>query len=153
VKKELIDDLDLRILRCLGEGIYSYNEIAKACGVSRNTVYRRISRLEETGVIRKKLAAVINYKKLNYSVVIIGIKLASIESLDKAVSFLKVQHNVKFIWKTYGDHDLIVVIFCDKETVGECIHNFKKALEKLGVSSSKYDISVSISWEKMDLSP
>ncbi|MCD6089067.1 winged helix-turn-helix transcriptional regulator, partial [Candidatus Bathyarchaeota archaeon] len=114
----MIDDLDLRILRCLGEGIYSYNEIAKACGVSRNTVYRRISRLEETGVIRRKLAAVIDYKKLNYSVVIIGIKLASIDSLDKAVSFLKVQHNVKFIWKTYGDHDLIAVIFCDKETVG-----------------------------------
>ena len=149
----MIDDLDLRILRCLGEGIYSYNEIAKACGVSRNTVYRRISRLEETGVIRKKLAAVINYKKLDYSVVIIGIKLASIDSLDKAISFLKEQHNVKFIWKTYGDHDLILVILCDKETVGECIYNFKKALEKLGVSSSKYDISVSISWEKINLSP
>jgi len=74
-------------------------------------------------------------------------------NLDKTSDFLKRQHQVKFLWKTYGTHDLVFAIICDKGDVGTCIYNLKKALEKLQIQPTRFDASTSISWEKIDLSP
>jgi len=150
--KEVIDDLDRKIVRYVSNGVYSYNELGKLCDAGRNTVYRRIDKLEKMGIITRKIMAFPNFEKLDLSAVIIGMDVNPVD-LDRTVDFLKKQHQVKFLWKTYGTHDLVFTIICDKGDVGTCIYNLRRALEKLDVRPTKFDASTSISWEKIDLSP
>jgi len=150
--KEVIDDLDRKIVRHLSNGVYSYNELANLCDAGRNTVYRRIDKLEKMGIITRKIMAFPNFEKLNLSAVIVGMDVNPAD-LDRTADFLKRQHQVKFLWKTYGTHDLVFTIICDKGDVGTCIYNLRKALEKLDVQTTKFDASTSIMWEKIDLSP
>ena len=148
----MIDELDMKILRYLCRGIYSYNDLAKLCKVGRNTIYRRIDKLEKEGIIKRRIMAIPDYKKLRYSAVIIGLNLSP-KDMDKAISFLKTIHQVKFLWRTYGEHDIVLTILCDKDDVGTCIYNLREALEKRNISVNKFDVSVSIFWEKMHLAP
>jgi len=147
-----VDDTDQKIIRYICTGVYSYEELAKLCNASRNTIYRRISKLEKMGVVTRKIMAFPDFEKLNLSAVIIGMNVSP-KHLDKLVNFLKKQHQVKFLWKTYGTHDLVLSIICDKGDVGTCIYNLKNALEKLEIEPVKLDSSTSVSWEKIDLSP
>lgn len=147
-----IDDLDRKIVRYICSGVYSYDRLAELCGAGRNTVYRRINRLEKMGIITKKIMAFPNFKKLDLSAVIIGMDVSP-GDLDKVSEFLKRQPQVKFLWKTYGTHDLVYTIICDKGDVGTCINNLRRALEKLEIKPTRFDASPSISWEKIDLSP
>lgn len=148
----LIDDLDRKIVRYLCEGVYSYNELGKLCNAGRNTIYRRINKLEKMGIITKRTAAFPNFEKLNLSAVIIGMDIDP-EDLPKAVSSLRKQHQVKLLWTTYGTHDLVFTILCDKKDVGTSILNLKKSLKKANITPTKFDVSVSISWEKVYLCP
>ena len=146
------DDIDRKIVKYICSGIYSYEELAKLCDVSRNTIYRRIANLEKKGIIERRIMAYPDFEKLNLSAVIFGMNVSP-RDLDKTVDFLKRQIRVKFLWKTYGVHDIICIIICDKGDVGTCIHNLKKALEEHDITVLKFDSSTSISWERIDLSP
>ncbi|MEM0215922.1 MAG: winged helix-turn-helix transcriptional regulator [Candidatus Bathyarchaeia archaeon] len=148
----MLDELDLKILKHICEGLYSYDDLAKRCGASRNTIYRRISKLENMGIIKKRITAIPDFSKIGFSAVIIGINLNP-KDIDRAISFLKTQHQVKFLWRTYGQHDIIAAILCDKDDVGTCIYNIRKALEEQGIHVIRLDISVSVMWEKMHIVP
>ena len=147
-----VDDLDRKIVRHICNGVYSYEELGKLCGASRNTIYRRIDKLEKLGIIDRRIMAFPNFGKLNLSAVIFGMNVSP-KDIDKAINFLKRQHQVKFLWKTYGTHDIVFAIVCDKGDVGTCIYNLKSALQKLDIATAKLDSSTSVSWEKIDLSP
>jgi DNA-binding Lrp family transcriptional regulator len=58
----------------MSEGLYSYEDLAKRCG-GRNTVYRRIAKLEEKGVIKRKIMALPDFSKIGFSAVVIGMNL------------------------------------------------------------------------------
>ena len=150
--KTEVDDLDRKIVRHICNGVYSYEELGKLCSASRNTIYRRIDKLEKLGIIDRRIMAFPNFGKLNLSAVIFGMNVSP-KDIDKAISFLKKQHQVKFLWKTYGTHDIVFAIVCDKGDVGTCIYNLKSALQKLDITTAQLDSSTSVSWEKIDLSP
>ena len=150
--KEELDSLDRKILQQICGGVYSYDEIAKSCNAGRNTIYRRIEKLEETGVITKRIGAFPNFEKLNLSAVIVGMNVRTVD-IDSASNFLKAQNHVKFLWKTYGTHDLLFVMICDKSNVGESLYELKKELEESGIHPKRLDASTSISWDKTDLAP
>lgn len=145
-----LDELDRRILKYLSEGLYSYEELAKLCKVGRNTVYRRIVKLEEEGVIKRVIMAIPDFSKIGFSAVLIGMNLSP-KDIDKVIPFLKVQHQVKLLWRTFGHYDIVATILCDRSDVGTCIYNFRKALEDLNVSVNNFETSISITWEKMSL--
>jgi len=147
-----VDDLDRKIVRHICNGIYSYEELGKLCSASRNTIYRRIDKLEKMGIIDRRIMAFPNFEKLDLSAVIFGMNVSP-KDIDKAINFLKRQHQVKFLWKTYGTHDIVFAIVCDKGDVGTCIYNLKSALQKLDIATAQLDSSTSVSWEKIDLSP
>lgn len=147
-----VDDLDRKIVRHICSGVYSYNELAKLCNVGRNTVYRRIDKLEKMGIITRRIMAFPDFGKLNLSAVIMGMDVNPAD-LERTAEFLKRQHQVKFLWKTYGSHDLVFAIICDKGDVGTCIYNLRQALEKLNIQQTRLDASTSVSWEKIDLCP
>ena len=150
--REKLDNLDKKIVHYVCSGVHSYIDLAKLCSVGRNTIYRRLEKLERMGIIVRRIMAVPNFEKLGLSVMIVGIN-ASSDDVEKIIRFLKRQQQIKFLWKTYGTHDLIFVVLCGKEDIGECIFELKRFLEKIGVKIAKFDISVSISWERIDLTP
>jgi len=84
--------------------------------------------------------------------VIIGLNLGT-QDVKKTIDFLRRQRQVKFLWKTYGTHDIILVIVCDKAEVGTCIYNLRDALERLKINVTGFDTSTSVTWEKIDVVP
>ena len=60
---EIIDDIDLKILRILqSDSSRSLESISKAVGVSLNTCWRRISRMEKKSIIEGRVALIDNEK-------------------------------------------------------------------------------------------
>ena len=72
----MVDELDLRIISLLQKNArLSFREIARELDVAVGTVYNRIKKLEEEGVIRG-YAPVLDYEKLGFGLTaLIGIRL------------------------------------------------------------------------------
>jgi DNA-binding Lrp family transcriptional regulator len=150
--KYVLDELDRKIILHLCEGVYSYSELAGKCDVGRNTVYRRIDRLESEGIIDKKTRALPNFTKLDLSAICIMMDISQSE-VGRVVGFLKRQNQVKFIWRTFGAYNLTTVIICSRGEEGNCISNLREALEKMKVTPNRFETSISFTWEKIDFSP
>ena len=60
-----LDELDKKIILHFSRGVYSYSELGQKWEVGRNTIYRRVNRLEAEDVIDKKVRAIPNFTKLN----------------------------------------------------------------------------------------
>jgi hypothetical protein len=82
--------------------------------------------------------------------VTIGVKIQQINQ-DKAIHLLATNKNVRFLWRTYGDHNVTLVAFCPKGKEGEIIQDIKAVLEEL--DAEHICISVGFVWEKMSYSP
>jgi DNA-binding Lrp family transcriptional regulator len=145
-----LDDLDKKLVQYLSVGTASYEELARLCNVTRNTVYRRIAALENKGIIRNTIRCTINLDQLDISPVCIGAKIAQSEQ-DKALNLLAAHLNVRLLWRTYGDHNLELVAFCQKGNEGQTIQSVRTILEEL--NATNICISVGFAWEKMDLTP
>ncbi len=60
-----LDELDWKILQALQENArWTYTEIGRRLGVAHSTVYERIRRLEQRGII-KKYTAIVDFEKAN----------------------------------------------------------------------------------------
>ena len=130
--------MDKKILRNLSVGTSSYEELARTCNVSRNTVYRRIAALESKGIIKNIIQCSINLEQLDITPITIGAKILQSEQ-EKAVRLLAVNRNVTMI------------VFCSKGKEGEIIQRMNLILEECNATC--VNVSVGISWEKMDLTP
>lgn len=120
--------------------------------MSRNTIYRRLKKLEERGVLKDRITAIPDFEKLGLSSIIFGIKVG-IGDLERTIEFLKNLGQVKFLWKTYGEYEIVAVLMCDKRNVGTCVNNLKEALERLEVEVNEFVAAPSISWEKVEFAP
>jgi DNA-binding Lrp family transcriptional regulator len=148
----MIDELDRKIVHYICRGVYSYNQLAKLCNAGRNTIYRRIDKLEKTGIISKRIMAIPDFDKLGLSAIIVGINVGA-QDTEKTIAFLKKQPHIKLLWKTYGTHDIVFAMVCDKPDVGKCIYDLRTELAKLKINITDFDTSGSVSWEKIDLTP
>jgi len=145
-----LDDIDRKIIQYLSLGTNSYQELARTCNVTRNTIYRRIAALENEGVIKNTLRCVVNLEQMDLVPVTIGIRIHQ-TSQDKAINLLTTNKNVRFLWRTYGDHNLTLVAFCPKGKEGEIIQDIRAVLEEL--DAEHICVSVGFVWEKMSYSP
>jgi DNA-binding Lrp family transcriptional regulator len=130
----IIDDLDKRIIPYLSLGTNSYQELARACNVTRNSIYRRIAALENRGIIKNTLHCVVNLELMDITPVNIGVRIKQ-TYLDKAISLLKINKNVRFLWRTYGGHNLTLVAFCPKGQEGKIIQDIRAVLEGLNADT------------------
>lgn len=87
-----LDDTDRALLRALtADGGLNARELGQLVGLSQPAAWRRVRRLEETGVIAGR-AVVLDRRKLGFEVVVfLGIKLAakgrvSLEDFERAVT-------------------------------------------------------------------
>lgn len=147
-----MDELDKKIVLHLSQGVYSYSELAEKCGAGRNTIYRRVNRLEGSGIIDRKFRAIFNFTKLNLSAICVMMDIAQSE-VDRVINFLGRQSQVKFLWRTFGTYNITTVILCNKGEEGKCISTLREVLEKMRIDLNKFEASVSYIWEKIDLSP
>jgi DNA-binding Lrp family transcriptional regulator len=146
----VLDELDKRILHELCTGIYSYDQLAHACNVTRNTIYRRVGRLEKAHAISKRVMAIPDFQKLGLSAICIGINVAY-EHLEDVISIIKQQVDTKFLWRTYGIHQCVFVMACEKGCEGAAIAKLRQALVKFQIA--EMHVSIGFIWEKMDFTP
>ena len=145
-----IDELDKKIIQEMGKGINSYEALAQKCNVTRSTIYRRINRLEEMQVITRQTRVVLDFEKLDRIAVAVGINVAQKDE-QNVIDALKACAEVKMMWRTYGAHNLILVIICSKGDEGNKINKMRALLEEFTVKS--VDMCVGFDWEKMDMTP
>lgn len=143
-----MDELDKRILQFLTVGISSYEDLARSCNVTRNTVYRRVAALEKKGIIKNIVRCNLDFGQLEITPVCIAIKIAQAD-LDKACCLLSAHKNVRLLLRSFGDHNLNLIAFCPKGKEGEIIQSITSVLESF--STSDVDVSVGFVWEKTDL--
>jgi DNA-binding Lrp family transcriptional regulator len=134
----------------LSGGTSSYEELARVCKVSRNTVYRRIAAMEQEGVIRNTIGCNISLEKLDLNPVIVGVNVAQVDQ-NRVAILLATNKRIRMLWRTYGNHNITLLALCPKGSEGEFIHEIKTVLEEFGAQN--LNISVGFIWEKMDLSP
>ncbi|MGR3660519.1 MAG: Lrp/AsnC family transcriptional regulator [Paracoccaceae bacterium] len=109
-----LDDLDRGILRALvGDATLGAGEIGRRLGLSQPATWRRIKRLQESGVIKGR-RLVLDSEKLGFGVtVFLGVKLAtkgrvSLDDFERAVSAIPEVQTVQLVLGLY-DYRLRVV--------------------------------------------
>ncbi len=145
-----MDLLDKRILQHLSAGISSYEELARECNVTRNTVYRRMAALEKKGVTKKTTRTAIDYNKLDITAIAIALNLPQ-QNQQKLLASLQEYGRVKLLLKAFGAHNVIAVAFCSKGQEGETINCLRSIAENCNAIS--LDISVGFGWDKIDFTP
>lgn len=146
----VLDELDKKVLHEICSGINSYDDLAKILNVTRGTVYRRIEKLEKNNVIEKKIMAIPNYKALELSAICIGMAVAY-DDTEKVIEALCQLPHIKLLWKSYGVHNIVAVMVCDKGNEGDAITILRQLLSKF--RTSEYHISIGFEWDKVDISP
>jgi DNA-binding Lrp family transcriptional regulator len=146
-----LDSLDKNIVQCLSQGVYSYEQLAEKCNVTRNTKYRRITALEQQGILRNLTKCTVNYDKLNLSILCISAKITHANK-EQAYANLKANPYVKLLWRCYGNHaNTLIVLFCPKGNEGQVIQDITAILEDY--HAENVQTMVGFTWEKLDFSP
>jgi len=129
MKKYEIDEIDLEILKILSiDGRKNKNTIATKLKRSPNTIIKRISNLEENGVI-KHYGVQIDYEKLGYKIIaLIEITVSKGKMLEVEQEIAKIP-NVFAVYDITGEYDaLILARFKNRE-------NLSKMIKKIHTSS------------------
>ncbi|GFP18915.1 Lrp/AsnC family transcriptional regulator [Candidatus Hakubella thermalkaliphila] len=117
-----IDDLDIKIIRELKKDArQSYREIADRLGVAEGTVYNRVNKLRELGVI-KGFIPDIDYSKLGYDlVVLIGVIVEGgyLLEIEREIAG---EPNVSAVYDVTGEYDAIIVArFRDRASLNDFV--------------------------------
>ncbi|MFP6814814.1 MAG: Lrp/AsnC family transcriptional regulator [Pseudomonadales bacterium] len=140
------DRIDRRILDALQHDAGLSNaELADRVGLSANACWRRSRRLEEQGIIRKKVA-LLSQDKLNLKVtVFVGIKTNehNEEWLERFASGVKAIPEVMEFYRMSGDTDYMLKI------VAEDIQDYDRVYKKLISVVNLHDVSSSFAMERI----
>lgn len=107
----MIDEIDKKIIGILQKNARTpYTEIAKKVGLSEGAVRKRVSSLEEKGII-KKYIAIIDPKKLGYeNITILGLDVEPTKLLEIANEIAKIEE-AKRVYISTGDHMIMAEIW------------------------------------------
>jgi len=104
-----MDELDMRILRLLQKNArMSYREMAKELKVAVGTVYNRVKKMEEDGIIRG-FCVNIDYEKVGFGLTaVVGIKAKGRE-IVRIERKLAEHPRVTQVYDVTGEYDIIAV--------------------------------------------
>ena len=145
----MIDELDRKILSLLQKDArLSYREIAKELNVAVGTVYNRLRRLEEEGVL-KGFYPKLDYEKLGYELTaIIGIRAQGKRIIQIEREIAKDDH-VLCVYDVTGEYDIIVIAkFKGREDMNRFV---KKVLAIDGVEKTNTHVAMDIVKEDFTL--
>jgi Lrp/AsnC family transcriptional regulator for asnA, asnC and gidA len=104
-----IDDTNLAIFKHLRDGRRSFKQIANELGVSENTVRARVQKLREEGIL--EVIGLVDPEALpGHRLVMVGVKLATMDLINKGEEFSKLRGVVSVSVVT-GRYDLLLVVF------------------------------------------
>ncbi|OPX62784.1 MAG: HTH-type transcriptional regulator Ptr2 [Methanomassiliicoccales archaeon PtaB.Bin134] len=105
-----MDLIDLEVLRMLRKNAREgLGVIADQLGVSKATVSRRISRLEEAGYVNAYTMQV-NTAKIGLMRALIGLQVVG-SPLTAVIDELKKFPGIQYVYKVFGDHSLICEVY------------------------------------------
>jgi len=103
-----IDATNLAVIKQLRDGRKSFKTIAEELSVSENTIRARVSKLAEEGVL--EISGVVDPESLpGHGVVMVGVKLQSMDLIKKGEEFSKLRGVVSVSVVT-GRFDLILLV-------------------------------------------
>lgn len=145
---ENIDDTDRAILKILQkDATQSLESIAESVGVSLNTCWRRVQRLEQVGIIAGRVA-LLDAEKLGKSLTIFVSVRTNDHSKDWADRFAKAVASKPEIVEFYrlaGDTDYLLKILA--ASVADYDRIYQSIISKVNLS----DVTASFAMEKMKL--
>jgi Lrp/AsnC family transcriptional regulator for asnA, asnC and gidA len=104
-----MDKTILEIIKQLRDGRKSFKTIAEELSVAENTIRARVSKLTEEGIL--DISGLVNPESLpGHGVVIVGVKLQSMDLIKKGEEFSKLRGVVSVSVVT-GRFDLILMVF------------------------------------------
>lgn len=107
-----MDEISVAIIKHLRDGRKSFKKIADELSVSENTVRARVSKLEDEGFL--EIAGLVEPEAIpGHKVVIVGIKLKTMELVKKGEEFSKLKGVVSVSVVT-GRYDLMLVVFLNE---------------------------------------
>ena len=143
---EIIDNIDLKILRILqSDSSRSLESISNEIGVSLNTCWRRISRLEKNSIIEGRVALIDNEKVGLPLTVFISIKTDD-HSKEWVNQFYSSVTNIPEIVEFYrlaGDVDYIMKVMV------KCVADYDGVYQRLISKIKLSDVSASFAMEKI----
>lgn len=144
--KENIDDIDVKILNILQvDATRSLESIAEAVGVSLNTCWRRVQRLEADGILERRVALIDNEKVGLPLTVFVSVRTDD-HSKDWADRFSGAVNNIPEIVEFYrlaGDVDYIL------KMVVSSVSDYDRVYQRLIGKVKLSDVSASFAMEKM----
>ncbi len=131
----MLDDIDLRILDALQkDASQSVSDIAKRAGVSTTPCWRRIQRLEESGVISKRVA-LLDRAQLNVGVtVFIAVRTSkhTVEWLEKFRKAVKDIPEIVDLYRMSGEIDYLLKAFVPDIASYDAL--YKKLISRIELS-------------------
>ncbi len=113
MKADGIDEIDRKILAALAQDAEkSHEELAAACGITRQTVSSRIKRLEREGVIERYRAA-IDYEKIglrSFFMLFLKLDMADPAASEAFIGTLKADPHVLVDASITGEWDVILML-------------------------------------------
>jgi Lrp/AsnC family transcriptional regulator for asnA, asnC and gidA len=104
-----MDVTNLSIVKCLRQGRKSFKDIAAELSLSENTVRARVNRLVKQGIL--EITGLVDPQTLaGHRIVIVGVKLQTMDLIKKGEEFSKLQGVVSVSVVT-GRYDLILLVF------------------------------------------
>lgn len=144
VENQKIDEADRKLLDLIqNDATLSLDVLAQRTAMSANSVWRRLKRLEEAGVIAKRVA-LINPEAVGLGMtVFVAVKTADhsdqwLEGFAKAVSAIP---EVVEFYRMSGDTDYLLKLLV------ESIADYDRVYKKLIRSAKLYDVSSSFAME------
>jgi len=142
-----MDEIDLNILKMLKEDSrVSLGKIAEKLDISKATVSRRITKMEEEDLI-SGYTLITNSAKLGLMRAIIGVEVAG-ASLTEVIEELKKFEEIQIIYKVFGDHSLICEVYT--KSVDSLYDLIQSRILKV---ASIQNVEVDILIEKISLNP
>ncbi|MDQ1280761.1 MAG: hypothetical protein QG670_2024 [Thermoproteota archaeon] len=117
-----VDNIDLQIIRILQEDSRSnYRDIANKLRIASGTVFNRIRRLEETGVL-KCFTILVDPEKIGYGLTAVILIEAHGKSLIEFEEEIVSMSNVVSVYKITGDYNIAITArFRDRHALDEFV--------------------------------
>ena len=146
-----LDDLDVRILSVLSEDARkSYREVAKKLGVASGTVYNRIKKMTDNGVI-KGYIPLVDHRKLGYGFTVLILIQVEGKHLVEVEEKLAAPNEVLSVYDITGEFDVAVIArFKNTESMNAFI---KKTLKIPYIRRTVTNVVLNIVKEDLRLRP
>ena len=122
-----LDTINIKIVKHLKDGRKPFKAIAEEMSVTENTIRARVQKMIKTGVL--KIVGLVDPDTIeNYQVVIIGVKVGTMDLQEKGKEFTALK-GVVAVGVVTGRYDLLLTVMLNNEF--ELLDFFKEEMAKI----------------------